>query len=308
MSTAADTAPEVRRRPRKSRVLIWAEYALFRIVTAAFRRASPRALDRWSRRTASIAATLLRSRNRIALRNLRMALPERSDEEIRRIARDCWRHYARSIFEYLRTIEEPPDAIAARYSFEGPHAALFEDVRRNSAIIVTAHIGNWEMAASLLAGLDRDVRIVARPLDNPRIDRRLLRARTRAGVTIVDRRRAARNLMRALESGGIVVMVADQAVKPREGALVPFLGRPAWTTTAPARLALRFDVPIWCVYSVPHADGLRLLVDPPIRPRDLPEGERTIEALTARMNEQIGARVRAMPELWLWMHDRWKRS
>ncbi|MGH9456796.1 MAG: lysophospholipid acyltransferase family protein [Thermoanaerobaculia bacterium] len=291
---------------RKSRPQIWLEYALFRAVTAVFRRASTASLERWSARTAGMARRVLRKRDRIALRNLRLVFPDLPESEVRRIASECWRHYARSTFDFLRTIEVPPEAIADRFSFEGPRDEVFATLRDGSGIFVTAHLGSWEMAASILSRFDRDVRVVARPLDNPLIDQRLLRARTRTGITIVPRRRAARDLVRALDRGGLVIMVADQAVRPREGVLVPFLGRPAWTTTAPARLALRFGVPIWCVYAVPEGEGFRLRIDEPIRPEALPPEQRTVEAITARMNEQISARIRNAPALWLWMHDRWK--
>ncbi|HVR42926.1 MAG TPA: lysophospholipid acyltransferase family protein [Thermoanaerobaculia bacterium] len=294
-----------KRRRRKGRLLVWIEYALFRLVVAAFRRASPARLDRWSRRTGALAARVLRSRDRLATRNLQRVYPAMAEAERERILRECWRHYARSVFEYLHTIDWPFERIASRYVFEGPSEALFESIRTRPTIVVTAHLGNWEMAASLLALFERPLTAVARPLDNPRIHEHLLRGRVRSGVRVLDRRGAGRELIRALDRGDSIVMVADQAVKPAEGVLVPFLGIPAWTTTAPARLAIRFDAPIWCVVSIPEA-GYRLLIDEPILPSELPEHLRTVEGVTRAMNDRISARIHARPGLWLWMHDRWK--
>lgn len=291
---------------RKPRILVWAEYAVFRVVAAAFRHASRGALERWSRRTARAAQRLLRGRTRLALRNLSRVYPEMPEEEKRALVAACWRHYAASIFEFLHTIDAPIDAIADRFEIGPEFEAIARAPKEGGAIIVTAHFGSWESAVSLVTRIDSDFSVVARRLDNPILDERINRARLRSGMRLLDRRRAARGLFQTLERSGIVAMVADQAVRPKEGVLVPFLGVPAWTTHAPARLALRFGVPIFCLFAVPVGDRFRLIIEPPIRAADLPPEQRTVEAITARINEVLSDRIRTAPELWLWMHNRWK--
>jgi KDO2-lipid IV(A) lauroyltransferase len=108
--------------------------------------------------------------------------------------------------------------------------------------------------------------------------------------------------MRALSENGVVVLPPDQAVIPREGVLVPFLGRPAWTTPAPAKMALRADATIVFGFCIP--DGLRHRVEfeEPIRAADFTDPVQ----LTERINDVLSRRIRERPELWLWMHDRWK--
>ncbi|HUP63819.1 MAG TPA: lysophospholipid acyltransferase family protein [Thermoanaerobaculia bacterium] len=304
---AKSSRRRTRGKSRKPFPVVWIEYALFRIVVAAFRRASDSRLDRWSERVARVAPRLICSRHRLAIANLRRVFPEMSAQEADRIARACWKHYAHSVFQYLHTIDEPIDDIAGRFDLD-PRYEEVEGVLRNGkgCIIVTAHFGSWEFAISLLTRIEADISVVARRLDNPLLDRRLNEARLRSGVRILDRRRAARAIYRTLEKGGLVGMVADQAVKPREGLLVPFLGRPAWTTNAPARLALRFGAPIYCIFSIPEGDRFRLVIEPAIRVEDLPPEERTEGAITERMNDLLSERIRRQPELWLWMHNRWK--
>jgi KDO2-lipid IV(A) lauroyltransferase len=131
-----------------------------------------------------------------------------------------------------------------------------------------------------------------------------LRART--GAEIVDRQHAARPLLKALQRKGAIIMLPDQAVQPREGILVPFLGRPAWTTDAPAKLALRQQSAIVFGFCIPGTTGYRLEFEEPIRIDQLPNDEKNAEALTTRINDVISRRIAARPELWLWMHDRWK--
>jgi Kdo2-lipid IVA lauroyltransferase/acyltransferase len=267
---------------------------------------SDQRLERWSGRIGRLASRVLSSRNRIAMRNLRMAFPARPDRELKTIADDCWRHYARSILDYFRVVSEDPGAIAARIRFEGPREEFFASAARGPSLILLAHFGNWEMATYLATLVERRVTAVARKLDNPLIDRDLLLNRERGGLALLDRRRAARELLRTLERGDIVAMVVDQAVKPREGILVPFLGRPAWTTTAPARLAARCGVPIWCIHVVAEGDRIDVAIDPPIAVDPHGDSEQAIAAVTARINDQFSRRILERPELWLWMHDRWK--
>ncbi len=304
---AREAAPQRKRRKRgKSRLLIWAEYALFRALLAGVRGLSEARLETWSGRVGRFASRVLASRTRVAMRNLRAVFSDRPERELRRIADACWHHYARSILDYFRAIDEEPAAIAARFRFSALRDEFFESLRKGPALILFAHYGNWEMAAFLGPLVERHITAVARKLDNPLIDRRVLRSRERGGISFLERRRAARELVRALDRGDVVAMVVDQAVKPREGILSPFLGRPAWTTTAPARLALRFGVPIWCLHTVAAAGGIEVTIDPPILATSGEEGEPAVAAITARINDAFSRRILERPELWLWMHDRWK--
>ena len=208
----------------------------------------------------------------------------------------------------MHSTDESIESIAGRFTLTDEIRSVLREIDSTGGILVTAHFGSWEFAIAILAQLAREKAVVARPLDNPRIDEHLNRARLRAGVQMLDRRSAARPLIQTLSRGGVVTMVVDQAVQPREGILVPFLGVPAWTTPAPARLALRFDVPIYCAFAWPEGTSgrLRLEADSPIIPSRLPGDLRTPEYITTKMNELISTRIRQNPELWLWMHDRWK--
>jgi KDO2-lipid IV(A) lauroyltransferase len=158
---------------------------------------------------------------------------------------------------------------------------------------------------ALMALLD-NVRTVARPLDNEYLERDLARLRARTGAAVIDRRRAARALMKGLSENATIVLLPDQAVQEREGVLVPFLGRNAWTTAAPAKMALRNDSVIVFGFCIPDGARHRLVFDEVIRVGELSEGERDPVALTAKINDVISRRIAANPEWWLWMHDRWK--
>lgn len=294
-----------RKTRRKNFLLERAEYALFRFVSWPLRHAGDARVDRWARWTARLCRRLLKSRDALALRNLRRVFPDMTEERREEIVDACWRHFARVVFEFIRgsgTMRERPLDITG---YENVEAAL---ALNRGVIIITAHYGDWESAIGALGELSMPVCVVARRLDNRLLERDLYRSRTRTNVEMVDRRKAARPLYRVLSSRGAVVILADQGVKPREGILVPFLGIPAWTTPAPGRLALKTGAPILFAWCEPSGKGTKIEVEPPLFPDSLSPGERSPEMITRRINDRISERIRTRPELWLWMHDRWKNT
>lgn len=291
---------------RKNRLLQRIEYAAYRAVARPLRTASDQAVLRWGARLGATARYVLRRRDGLAMRNLRLAFPEKSDAERRRILDACWRHFGRETLESIRMQHLSAEEIARRCPLV--NAELLDEglARGRGVMILSAHWGGWEVGGVAAMSRIRQVRTVTRALDNEFLERDLARIRERTGAEVVDRRRAARALYKALSDNGVVVMLPDQAVQPREGVLVPFLGLPAWTTDAPAKLALRLRSTIVFAFCIPDGLGHRLEFVEPIQIDQLSDDEKDATALTGRINEVISRRIAAHPELWLWMHDRWK--
>jgi Kdo2-lipid IVA lauroyltransferase/acyltransferase len=290
----------------KSKVLQRLEYAAYRSVAALVRRASEESLRRWGSRLGAFSRRVLRRRDRLAMRNLRTAFPEKPELELRRTLDECWHHFGREMLAFVRAQSMSLEEIARSCPFV--NAGLIEEARSRGkgVVLISAHYGGWEIAGLAVTALVDDVRTVTRPLDNEFLERDLARLRARTGVVVVDRRRAARALLRGLSENAVVVLLPDQAVLPREGILVPFLGRDAWTTDAPAKIALRHGTTIVFTFCIPEPTGHRLEFEEPIRVDQLSEAERDPVALTRRINDVISRRIASRPELWLWMHDRWK--
>ena len=290
-------------RRKKSVVLQRVEYALYRAVAAGANRASDQAIARWGKRLGRLSRNLLRRRDALALRNLSAAFPQMSAEQRRGILDACWDHFGR---ETIRMQNLPVAEIAIRCPFV--NAELLEQAiaRGRGVILISAHFGGWEVGALALMSLVKNVRTIARPLDNEFLERDLGRIRARTGAEVLDRRRAARAMLKALSENAVVVILPDQAVLPREGVLAPFIGRNAWTTPAPAKMALRLGSTIVFAFCIPDATGHRLEFEETIFVDQLSEEERDPVALTKRINDVISRRIERRPELWLWMHDRWK--
>lgn len=293
-------------RRRKSRLLQQIEYAAYRAVAARARKASDAALWKWGARIGTITRIFARRRHRIAVDNFRLSFPERA-AEAEAVVRDCWRHMGREALATIKTQELSPAEIAATCDFSGMEHVREAMARGRGTILITAHYGSWETAGLAVTAVVGPVTTVARTLDNKLLAADLERVRAQTGATIVDRRSAARALYKTLAGNGVIAILPDQAVLPREGVLAPFLGRPAWTTDAPAKLAARLGSTIVFVFCIADAAGRhRFEFEDPICVDQLSEEEKEPVKLTTRINDILTRRIAARPELWLWMHDRWK--
>jgi KDO2-lipid IV(A) lauroyltransferase len=293
-------------RRRKNALLQRVEYLLYRAIARAVRSASNAGLRRWGSRLGTLARQILRSRDRLAMRNLAATFPEKSIAQCRAIIDECWRHFGREALAAIRMQHVPIEEIPSYCRFVNEHLVRDAIAEGRGLILISAHYGAWEIAGLAIVALVKNVHTVTRPLDNEYLERDLALIRARTGVQVVDRKRAARSLLKALSHREVVVLLPDQAVQAREGILVPFLGRPAWTTDAPAKLALRLQTPIVFGFCIADEAGHRLEFEEAISIEQLDDDEKNAAALTTRINDVISRRIEARPEIWLWMHDRWK--
>ena len=177
-------------------------------------------------------------------------------------------------------------------------------------ILISAHLGNWELLAQRVVREGIDSVTIARANPNPYLGAWLARRRQAGGLGVIDRGdpSAARNILATLKRGAILGFLMDQDTRV-QSTFVPFLGRPASTPVAPAQLALRRDVPVIAAFieRVDSGHEIRLarvsLEGIEGRTRD-----DRINAATARMTEVIEGAVRKTPEQWVWFHERWKRQ
>ena len=148
--------------------------------------------------------------------------------------------------------------------------------------------------------------LVARTLDNPLLDRLLGRIRERVGTRVLPRQGAVRGLLRALRGGASVAMMIDQHMHDRSAVTVAFFDRPAATTSVVAALALRTGAPVIPVFALPLPGGrYRLVYEQAVEPPPADDPDR-VRAYTQRCTDVLERYVRRHPDLWLWMHRRWR--
>ena len=247
-----------------------------------------------------------RGHRRLAIANLRAAFPLRTEAECRAICRDTFSHFGRLLVVLLKFSTMRPDEMLARVEFDGEDRVRLAYAQGKGVLFFTGHFGYWELHAVVHALRFEPIGVLARALDNEPLNALLERIRQRTGNTVVYRRETIRRVMRTLQAGQGVAVLIDQHIMSRDAIYVDFFERPAATTSAVAALALRTGAPVVPVFALPLGRGrYRMVYEHPVEP---PGEDSTdpVREFTQRCTDVLEMHVRRRPELWLWMHRRWR--
>ena len=241
---------------------------------------------------------------RIAERNLAAAFPVRSAAERRAIARGAFAHFGRLLFELLKFSTLSNEAMLARVEFDGEDRARLAYAQGKGVLFFTGHFGFWELHAIVhpLCSSRRRARARAR---QPRLHELLENIRQRTGHGHLPQDHPPRHAAGAGgQRRGYLIDPASRAARR----FVDFFERPAATTSMVAALALRTGAPVVPVFALPLGGGrYRMIYEHPVEP---PRGETedAIREFTQRCTDVLEMYVRRHPELWLWMHRRWREN
>lgn len=247
-----------------------------------------------------------RPHRRLAVKNLQAAFPLRSEEDCRSIARGMFSHFGRLLTVLLKFSTMRPAQMLARVEFEGEERVVAAHAEGRGVLLFTGHFGFWEINALVHALEIKPMAVLARPLDNPLLHDLLERVRRRTGNSVIYRRGAIRRVLRALADNQAVAFLIDQHIATSDAVYVDFFNRPAATTSALASLALRTGAPVVPVFALPQPGGrFRMVYEHAVAPprEDDPDA---IHAFTQRCTGVLEMYVRRYPDLWLWMHRRWR--
>lgn len=256
-----------------------------------------RAALRTAHGAARLAPSLLPSAAATVRENLRLAFGEARPELVAAVHR----HFASAAVDLLffRRLFRP-ERFAEHFRFEGGAYEHWLESGRPASVFVTGHFGNWELFGAAFRHLGIPLAPVVRPPDSPLFARLLDRFRREEGQETIPKADAIPLALRALRRGRCVAFLMDQSAG-RHGVPVPFFGQPALTLLAPAALALKANVPLYCGYSTRLGDGIRYRCHAERVPL---EGDAA--AVTRRINALFEGYVRAAPEQWWWFHRRFK--
>ena len=269
----------------------------------------PRPVSRWLAAALFLLLYWLSPRlRRIAEQNLRMALPESTADQRRVICRGVYRSLARLLVEcahYPRLTAINSSQIVRYEGLEHYEAARAQD---RGVLLLTAHLGAWELGAFAHALRGFPLHIVYRSLDNPWLNRLVNRYRTFSGNRLIEKKDAARSILTALARKETVGILADQNTLPEEGVFVNFFGVPACMTAGIARFALHTGasvVPAFCVWD--SGEGkFRIIFGRAVELAPSGDSEEDVRQATQKMASVIERYVRQYPDQWLWIHRRWK--
>ncbi len=246
---------------------------------------------------------------RVAERNLAIAFPDLPRAERRRLARRCFGHFGAVFCDTVSAARFDAVELCARWTIEGWEHVDEAESRGRGVLIMSAHLGHWEIAAQPVGLYRGEFHVVGRPADNPWLSRELERTRERFGNRALDKHGAARAMLRVLHERGRLGILIDQRVRLQEGIRVPFFGRDAVTTPVLAKLSLRTGAPVVPIFGFMEPGGRwRIAFREPIAPEpgDAAGDDAAVAALTARYLAAVEREIRPRPAEWLWLHDRWK--
>jgi len=282
------------------------EFAAVRLVSAVVSLLPMRVVRRCGAALGRFVSAVDRRHRRIALENLAAAFPSRSEAELRVLARMMFAHFGSLLLELLKFGTYSPEQMRAAIDVEGAERARQAYDRQRGVLFFTGHFGYWEIQAIVEPLHGHPISVLARPLDNARLNEMLERIRTRTGNAVFYREGAVRKVLRELAANHGVALLIDQHIHTPDAVYVDFFGRPAATTSALAALALRTGAPVVPVFALPLPGGrYRLVYEHPVDPpqADTPDA---VREFTQRCTDVLEMYVRRHPELWLWMHRRWR--
>jgi KDO2-lipid IV(A) lauroyltransferase len=243
---------------------------------------------------------------RIATTNIAKALPSKPIDERRAVVRSVFAHFGSVLLELIKVGSLSESDLLNRIESEGEDRVRQAHARGRGVLLFTGHFGYWEVGAIALALRVQPMAVMARPLDNPYLHDMLERIRTRTGNSVIYRQGAIRKVLQELAANRAVAILIDQHLHTPDAVYVDFFSRPAATTNALAALALRTGAPVIPAFALPLPHGrYRLVYEHAVEPpaSDSPDA---VREFTQRCTDVLEMYIRRHPDLWLWMHRRWR--
>lgn len=282
------------------------EYILLVSIAAIFRTLPRSVALPLGRSLGTLGRRLQPKRARIAADNLRSAFPEMPAVERQKTINAVFGNLGVGLVEMLRLDLLDKQDLEKLFTIEGEehiHAALAQG---RGCILLTGHLGFWEAGSFAFPALGLPTAIVAKPMKNPFVDGYFRRLRESHGGYVIDSRKGARRIVKALQSNHLVGILMDQHTARKQAVRVPFFGRPAYTTPVITQMAKKYQVPVVPVFAYRNDDHTyRAKVYPPLL-LDHDLSEAGIVAGTTLLTAKIEEAIRHDIGQWFWIHRRWK--
>jgi KDO2-lipid IV(A) lauroyltransferase len=260
---------------------------------------------------ASLLCAILKAvapRGKRILSNLSLVYPESGEAWRKDLRRRVYEHLGWTVAEILTLQRDPAQAL--QWIEETRNLRFVEEIQGKGALLLSGHYGNWELLAAWYAqflaqkGL-RDFYIVSQDVRDKDISRLIARYRQNAGINLLPKRTSTLEMVKLLKSGTHVAVLAD--ISWLGGISLPFMGHLCANTTGPAVLGILASVPIIPV-AIYRKAPFRHTVEffPPLSVPQEKNRRLKTEYLTRQVNEALEKMIAPRPDLWFWLHNRWK--
>jgi len=287
----------------------YAEYYGLRGAVAAMDLLSIRRAGRVGEMIGSLGYRPLGIRRAVVERQVRAALPEKTEEEVLRIARASYAHLGRTTIETALVPAYGREKILGL--FEGDRG--WDEVERLRAqgrgiLFVSGHLGNWELGGAYIAARGMPLEAVARRMQNPLFDAYITDTRQAIGMRVIPDAEAVRRVPRAMREGHGVAMLVDQGAVGLASTWVPFFGRLAKTPRGPAVFALRLQAPVVFAVAIRQPTGKYVMHFEQVPVTPTGDREADVDRIVTDYTSTLERWVRRYPEQYFWHHRRWKHQ
>lgn len=245
---------------------------------------------------------------RVGERNLALALPEASSKTRKRILRGVYRHLSWQLVEFCRMPGYTRENTRETTRTEGLEHYLAAQARGKGVLVLTGHLGAWELSSFYHSLMGYPMGMVIRRLDNRLLDDYVNGIRCMHGNRVLHKDDFARGLLIAMHAGETVGILMDTNMTPPQGVFVPYFGRMACTASGLARVALRTGAAVLPGFMLwePGERKYVLHFGPELEFARTDDVEADVLAATAQCNQVLESWIRRYPDQWLWIHRRWK--
>jgi KDO2-lipid IV(A) lauroyltransferase len=245
---------------------------------------------------------------RVGMRNLGMALPELSDAQRKRILRGVYRHLGWQLVEFCRMPRYTAANTSGWLRTEGLENYKAAQARGKGVLVITGHLGAWELSSFYHSLMGHPMGMIIRRLDNRRLDAFVNGIRCMHGNKVIHKDDFGRGLLTAMRAGQTVGILMDTNMTPPQGAFVKFFGVDACTGTGLAHIARKTGAAVLPGFMLWEPDEKRYVLHfgPEV---EIPHTDNVgddILAGTQLCTGAIESWIRRYPDQWLWIHRRWK--
>lgn len=248
--------------------------------------------------------------NKLAFKNISKAIPELPNEKKELILTQMWDNLGRIVGEYPYICDYNNEKISKIVSYSDNFKKNIEILKnsKKGGIIISGHIGNWEIGPKSLISQGLKINVVYRPLNNPYVEKLTANMRQKFGVKLIPKSsKGNRQIIEAIKNGEFVIILADQKIS--EGYPIKFFHDDALTTTSIARIALKYDilaVPARVIRKNNHEFIIDM--DKPL-PTKSENSKKSLDIIEfcGMINLKLENWIKEYPEQWFWVHNRWKK-
>jgi Kdo2-lipid IVA lauroyltransferase/acyltransferase len=292
---------EVSFRERVEFAIVWVAVHFMRLLPRGFARMVGTGI-------AGIAFHLLGRLRGVGARNLKLAFPEMPEREREKILRSVYRNLGRLLAEFCLMSGYTPEGASRFIRYEGLENYVAARERGKGVLVLTGHLGAWELSSFYHSLMGMPMGVVIRRLDNPLVDEFVNQIRCLHGNRVIHKDDFARGLIASMRAGETVGILMDTNMTPPQGVFVPFFGVEACTASGMARIAAKTGaavVPGFLLWKESEQKYV-LRFEKELEVVSTGDSETDVVTNTAAFTAAIERTIRQYPDQWLWMHRRWK--